>query len=393
MYKKVTVSVAFTVLGITALCAQTTSDPSPVPTAAAPSLTAAAPAQVGSTDPADSSADAVPQMSSSDFLIDGTPYAKVLYLEGNVWIRPPGDTSFHRLVEDEPIAAQSAIYTGWNGVVDLAVGEGMAVRLVASSFMIVDELPNAPSASPTPTPSTPAAPQAAKLNLKKGTVFSALGREDHAPIDFEVTTPQGVAGARGTMFSTTTSEEGAQVNMLHGTVNFETPDHQSSQIVAGQSQRVSSSGGKFQLAQQKAMKPSHSEIFFKHAGGLLEHASGYGVVRRGLGPDVAQTLHEHGYKMSSATEQRFKNAAHTHYKNKPAFNRARLPHAAAGAGSHGAANKESHARENHPASSATNTHPAESKVTPKTTKTEESNATTRRSRREDDEEGRRKLGR
>ncbi len=166
------------------------------------------------------------------------------------------------------------------------------------------------------------------MGIKKGTIFSALGRADGQPIDFTVRTPEGVAGARGTMFATTASEGGSQVSMLHGTVNFETPDHQTSQIAAGQSQQISGTvGGKYQLGKSQALNPARSEEFFNHAGGLLEHASGYGVVRRGLGPDVARTLHEHGYALPAATQQRFQNAAKTHYATRrPAFHNTHKAH-------------------------------------------------------------------
>jgi hypothetical protein len=267
-------------------------------------------------------------MSAGDFLIDGVPYAKVLYLEGTVWIRPPTDTAFHLLTEDEPIALHSVISTGANGILDFATGPGMAVRMVPQTFVRVAELPQPASLST----STSSAPETSILGVKKGMVFSALGRSDGEPIDFEVRTPQGVAGARGTMFATEVAEGQSQVSMLHGTVNFRTPDYQTSQISAGQSQQISGTpGGKFQLGRSQALNPAKSADFFNHAGGLLEHASGYGVVRRGLGPDVANTLRQHGYALPAATQQRFQNAAKVHYQHRPGFHNAGTAHPA-GAG-------------------------------------------------------------
>jgi hypothetical protein len=113
--------------------------------------------------------------------------------------------------------------------------------------------------------------------------------------------------------------------MLHGTVNFETPDHQTSQITAGQSQQITGSGGKYQMGDRKPMSPANSDAFFEHASHLLEHASGYGVVRRGLGPDVAKEMQRHGYKLPAETMGRMQNAGKTHYKTKPAFNRSKAP--------------------------------------------------------------------
>ena len=281
-------------------------------------------------------------MQTSDFVIDGVPYAKVLYLEGNVWIRPPGAT-FHRLTEDEPIPAQSVIYTGFNGTLDFATGPGMAARMVPGTLLVVDQLPQvSPPAVSASTPVSPAtsapaqqapvsAPLAATIppsavsvvDVKKGTVFSALGRDDGQPIDFRVRTPEGVAGAKGTMFSTSTSGGQSQVDMLHGTVNFQTPDQQTSQITAGQSQQISTSAGnRYRFGQRQNLNPASSETFFNHAGGLLEHASGYGVVRHGLGPDIARTLQERGYRLPAAMQQRFQNAGRFHYQHRPVFNRA-----------------------------------------------------------------------
>jgi len=287
--------------------------PAPAPVAA-PTTPDAAPVTTSGTGDAD-------EMTSSDFEIDGTPYAKVLYLEGNVWIRPPGDATFHQLEQDEPIANQSVIYTGFNGTLDFATGPGMAVRMVPKTALVVNTLPAPASASPT-------APPISQVDLRKGTIFSALGQENGAPVDYSVQTPSGVAGARGTMFATSVVQGTTQVSMLHGTVNFETPDHQTSQITAGQSQQITGgAGGRYQLSGQRPLAPANSEAFFNHAGGLLEHASGYGVVRRGLGADVANEMQRHGYRLPAGTMERFQNVGKTHYQNKPMFNRAKTPQA------------------------------------------------------------------
>lgn len=258
-------------------------------------------------------------MSASDFLINGVPYAKVLYMEGNVWIRPPGDVKFHLLAADEPMPLHSIVYTGATGILDFATGPGMATRMVPQTLIRIAELPDAPASST----STSGTSQVSRLGLRNGTLFSALGRSDDQPVDYEVRTPQGVAGARGTMFATTVTNGQSEVNMLHGTVNFETPDKQTSQITAGQSQQISgTAGGSYHFSQHKTLSPSNSTEFFNHAGGLLEHASGSGVVRRSLGPDVAKTLQKQGYKLPAETQKRFQNAATTHYSNQSATHNA-----------------------------------------------------------------------
>ncbi len=255
-------------------------------------------------------------LSDKDFVIGGVSYAKVLYIEGSVWIRPPNKTGFHILTEDEPIPTQSVLATGPNATLDFATGPGMAIRMIPATALVVDELPIPSSVKPSSD-----VPETSQVVLKKGTVFSALGRADGQPIDYKVRTPQGVAGARGTMFSTSVTDGQAEVSMLHGTVNFETPDHQKSQIIAGQSQQIASSSGKYSFRQRRALNPARSNIFFNHVGGLLDHALGYGIVRRNLGPDVVKTLREQGYALSPEMRQRFQNAAAIRYKNRPGFNR------------------------------------------------------------------------
>jgi hypothetical protein len=148
-------------------------------------------------------------------------------------------------------------------------------------------------------------------------------------------------------------------------VNFETPDHQTSQITAGQSQQISGNAtGKFQLGERRMFKPSNSAEFFNHAGGLLEHASGNGVVRHKLGPDIYQTLHEKGYELPREMQERFKNAAHAHFKHRPPFNRQKLhrTRAAAPAGKE----KPMVNAENHPAAPPARhpIQPAENRRTP-----------------------------
>jgi len=277
-------------------------------------------------------ADESTELSASDFVIDGVPYAKVLYLEGNVWIRAEDETSFHALAEDEPIAAHSVIYTGANGTLDFATGPGMAVRMVPLTVVRIATLPD----EGTLTKPTTTAPEATIIALKKGTVFSALGRSDSQPINYQVRTPEGVAGARGTMFATTATDGQSEVSMLHGTVHFQTPDNQSAQIAAGESQQISgTAGGKYLLGRNRLLAPERSDEFFNHAGGLLEHASGYGVVRRGLGPEVAQALRARGYALPAAMQQRFQNAARMHFLHRrPAFRRLHP----AGAGASAASN-------------------------------------------------------
>jgi hypothetical protein len=288
------------------------------------------------------------EMTSADFEINGVPYAKVLYLEGNVWIRPPGETNFHLLEQDEPIANESLIYTGYNGTLDFATGPGMAVRMVPKTAVVVNALP---------VPASSTKPVVSQVDLRKGTIFSALGQENGAPIDYSVQTPSGVAGARGTMFATSAVDGTTQVSMLHGTVSFETPDHQTSQITAGQSQQITGgAGGKYQFALRKPLNPANSEAFFNHVGGLLEHASGYGVVRRGLGADVAMEMQRHGYKLPAGTTERLQNAGKMHYKSRPVFNKAKAPQAKStprrnttssdGAGYHPATQNERSARRN-----------------------------------------------
>jgi len=279
-------------------------------------------------------------MTASDFVINGVSYAKVLYLEGNVWIRPPGEESFHLLTEDEPIAEWSIIHTGFNGILDFATGPGMATRMVPETSIFVRELPQ---------PSTPpGTPQTTRLGMKDGTIFSALGRDDGQAVDYQVRTPEGVAGARGTMFATSASTGQVEVSMLHGTVKFEAPDHQTSQISAGDSQQITEGTlGKYQFHAHHALNPASASEFFNHAGGLLEHASGYGVVRRGLGPDVARSLHERGYKLSAGAQERFQNAGKVRYQHRPAFNRAPGVHPGAGQWKANPKAPGSHALESH----------------------------------------------
>jgi hypothetical protein len=320
--------------------------------------------------------------SESEFIENGEPCAKPLYVDGHVWIRQPGQFVFHRLMEDEPIQLHAALYTGYDGTLDFAPGPGLAVRMIPGTAMTVDDLP-------APQPPTPAAPESAQIDLKKGTVFSALGRPDGQPIDFQVRTPQGVAGARGTMFSTTTGNGQSQVDMLHGTVQFETPDHQKSSITAGQSQQINAgSGGHFTMGQTRPMS-AHSTAFFDHAGGLLEHASGAGVVRRSLGPDVARTLQQKGYKLPGHAAERLNHAAKVQTRRPASFHHTGM-HAGTPAANHGErathADKATHAegethadKASHPEAETHTDKATHSEGTtaehPKTTSTSSSSAT------------------
>lgn len=260
-------------------------------------------------------------LSANDFVIGGVCYARVLYMDGNVWIKSPDKSGFRPLTADELIPAQSVLATGPLGTLDFATGPGMAIRVLPATAVIVDELP-----LPSSVKSQSDVPETTQVILKKGSIFSALGREDNHPIDYKVRTPQGVATARGGLFAVSLTEGQAQVDMLHGTVIFEAPNYQKSQVIAGQSQQITTSpGGKYQLGRHRGLNPDSSVVFFNRAGGLLEHASGYGVVRRGLGADVVKSLRDRGYKMPSEARQRFLNAGATHYKSRPGVGHANEP--------------------------------------------------------------------
>ena len=99
---------------------------------------------------------------------DGAPCAKPLYVDGRVWVRQPGELFYHHLTEDEPIQLHASLYTGYNGTLDFAPGPGLAVRMIPDTAVTVDTLPAS-------QPPTPAAPEAAQVDLKKGTVFSRAG--------------------------------------------------------------------------------------------------------------------------------------------------------------------------------------------------------------------------
>ena len=79
---------------------------------------------------------------------------------------------------------------------------------------------------------------------------------------------------------------------------------------------------------------AHSSAFFDHAGGLLDHASSAGVVRRSLGPDVARTLQQKGYQAARARRRPLNHAAQVRASRPASFHHTGTSHAATPGAAH-----------------------------------------------------------
>src|SRR5882762_9131034 len=65
------------------------------PAASSPTHVASSAATAPKTQPVDAAAGESAAMPVGDFVINGISYARVLYIEGNVWVRPPNKMGFH----------------------------------------------------------------------------------------------------------------------------------------------------------------------------------------------------------------------------------------------------------------------------------------------------------
>lgn len=129
-------------------------------------------------------------------------------ITGTVRILVPGATAFRPLNPGESIPPGSSLMTGSTGSATVSPVPGTALRVLPNTTLRVDE---SQAAGTTPR---------VRLDLREGGVINMISRQNFQHVDYQVTTPQGVCAARGTVFGIFVS--GGQVLVLgaHGAAAF-----------------------------------------------------------------------------------------------------------------------------------------------------------------------------
>ena len=115
------------------------------------------------------------------------------------------------------------------------------------------------------------------LNLRKGTVMVAIDKPENGKIDFSINTPQCVAAARGTVFSTSTVNDATKTVVLFGLVAC------TGEVIDGKQEVLVSSGMKVIIGSGKdGILPGEpvpaTEEELKELMEFLEEAAAEGLV-------------------------------------------------------------------------------------------------------------------
>lgn len=146
-------------------------------------------------------------------LVKGTP----------TYTTPAGKTE--KITSGASIPAGSTIETGSGGGTGLQLVPGATTVFGPNTDAIIKNLSYSKSPDGTIT-------RHVSLNLTKGSVFSSLAKKD-GNSSFLITTPKGVAAARGTDWSVTVTGTGVIISVVDGVVTFTLPNGTTITVGAG----------------------------------------------------------------------------------------------------------------------------------------------------------------
>ncbi len=127
-------------------------------------------------------------------LIAASVDATVTKVTGTAYVTTPSGHT-HKIHEGDKLPVGSSIRTEADSTVGLQLVPGSGTVVAPETSMSITALNYSKSAGDTQN-------RTIRLNLQKGTLFSALAKHD-GNSDFRISTPAGVAAARGTGWSTT----------------------------------------------------------------------------------------------------------------------------------------------------------------------------------------------
>jgi hypothetical protein len=163
---------------------------------------------------------------------DAVP-ATVAYIEGDATIIDPAGHS-QKVISQMQIAPGSTLKTGADGTVGLKLTPGATTVVGHNTTMKITGLDYSRTADGQNK-------REIMLDLKQGALYNSLVKKD-GQSDFQITTPEGVAAARGTDWSVTVSGKGVKVAVVDGTVVITLPNGHKIMVPAGKV-AVSTIGG------------------------------------------------------------------------------------------------------------------------------------------------------
>ncbi|MEY4487786.1 MAG: hypothetical protein RIQ79_294, partial [Verrucomicrobiota bacterium] len=153
---------------------------------------------------------------------------RVIFSTGKADIQAPGEANLHPITKGEVITLGTRIVTGADGRVALTPMPGVKSLISPNSDLIVEKASETKATDGTTI-------TAATLNLKQGAIVTDLIKQEGVTYDYNIRTPRGLAGARGTNYTVNVNANGIETILVsHGTISFTLLDGRQLAITAGQ---------------------------------------------------------------------------------------------------------------------------------------------------------------
>lgn len=202
-------------------------------------------------------------------------------ITGSVKILVPGAAAFRPLAPGESIPAGSSLMTGANGSATVSPVPGTALRVLPNTTLRVQE---SQAASGTPR---------VRLDLREGGVVNIISRQNFRQVDYQVTTPQGVCAARGTVFAIFASGGRVLVLGAHGVAAFN-----GQPVGSGRAFGFGTGAG-------APLAPGSPEFqnLLNQTLLALHQAAGRGMIPSDFLPQVARQLEQAGINLTTGQQQ------------------------------------------------------------------------------------------
>lgn len=151
--------------------------------------------------------------------------AKVTKSEGDARIVAAGSTEAKAVTEGMTVPLGSTIKTGKDGFVVLSLMPGADTVIANNSEVTISELDFEKTGEKTVS-------RKVKLSLASGTILGNLAKNDGVS-DFKISSPMGVAAARGTQWGFNFSKNSGSLQVVNGVVQLTTPTGQVIEVGPG----------------------------------------------------------------------------------------------------------------------------------------------------------------
>jgi hypothetical protein len=236
---------------------------------------------------------------------------RVIFVTGQAQIQAPGESSLRPLAKGDIVTLGARIVTGEDGRVALTPLPGVKALITPNTDLLLESVSEVPQ-------SDGKIAAAATLDLKQGSVVTDILKQEGVSYDYNVRTPRGLAGARGTNYAVAVSIAGFETILVaEGAIVFNLFDGRQLSLSAGQVTVTDASGAVRQaatLGELSAADQALAQEVAESTLAALEFALNAGInlnpaaidqalqVFENLGLDVSESALQPLVRLSAALE-------------------------------------------------------------------------------------------